>query len=201
MRRAAAVAARRCKNARCARVFGPRGALACLFEPDPSPKLRKFVAKLAGPEPPEFYQLARAGSRGFTRLRGTSPFALRFSGPHESPDTPAPTACRPHRGLQQTTKRRHNQPCSQRSVIIISFFCVSCAECRPSDLFYDLQSRARTRAMRQQKTKHVPSNAPTSASQNTHQSLVREIRAQGARPVAVFGAPLNPPYACTALCA
>jgi hypothetical protein len=72
VRRAAAVAARRWKNARCARVFDPRGALAFAFSGHFPPQ--ELLATSTDSEPPELLQTCPdKGPRGFT---GSLPITL-----------------------------------------------------------------------------------------------------------------------------
>jgi len=109
VRRAAAVAARRCKNARCARVFGPRGALGYLL----GTVGKTTSLNNTGTGPPEFLTTLGRGVPKVYRVASDTFFppslCLRhFSAPNAPPDTLTPT-CLPT-SLSEGHSRRRKRP-------------------------------------------------------------------------------------------
>ena len=127
------------KNARCARVFAPRGALAFAF----SGYFPSILAKLSGPGPPEFpTSLGREGPGGFIGLHPTLTLALPSSTSvsSESPDT-FRRRCQPTspRATADKSDQAHPspQPRSQEFSHFNFFFCLP-SKCRSSDLSINL---------------------------------------------------------------
>jgi hypothetical protein len=173
------------KNARCARVFVPRGALAFAFSGHFPPII--FLANLPGVR-----TAGSGGSPGHVR-RFPPPFALlSYPRSHLSPLTPSDGhASRPRRGPQRTKATDASSPQPRFSLIFsILIFFLSPLERRSSDLSITCILGQYTCTTT--RTKHVfPRNAPEIAffTQNTISRCQGNSRS--GRPVAVYGAPLR----------